>query len=111
MSVGPIYNVPLVQMGHVEKIVEDMQNQPQMGQYLAQAMAQKSIEKQNEQVQTIDPQPALVQVNPDDKERKDQEAANKKKQQHAAPRNNDEAPVDAPRDGNPWTGIIVNKKV
>lgn len=54
MSVLNTMPAPVIQMGHVEKLVEVVQNQPHVQQLVAQEEAKKTLKAQSEQIAGTD---------------------------------------------------------
>lgn len=106
MSVDGIPLLPIIQMGHVEKVVEDLQNSPQMQQHAAQDAAQKTLDTDKNLVQQTDPSVDAKNVNPDDQKRQQQHQEKKRNAQAEEPEENASG-----KSTGSWSGIIVNTKV
>ena len=110
MSVEQGIPLPVVQMGHVEKIVEQAQNQPHVQQLVAQEIAARELQKANSQVQKTDVSEPGRKV--DDKKKQQRERGGGRSSKYEA--KGEEMPDEAEDDRQgmePWSGRIVNVKI
>jgi hypothetical protein len=113
MTVLSTLPAPVIQMGHVEKIVEVAQNQPQVQQQVAQEAAVQTLREQQRRVAGVDTAKEGQRV-------REREAGGRGRQEAEADRHSpsgqetgggDAESGDDPRKGNPWAGRIVNLKI
>lgn len=108
MSVLTTLPAPIIQMGHVEKIVEMAQNQPHVHQLINQEEAKKSLQTQSEQVAVTDKTAhgrKVMSKNEEEGHRRQQQAATDERR----PDNDHEQECDkeVAKSDNPWAGNIV----
>lgn len=115
MSITPLQQIPVVQMGHVEKIVEAVQNQPEVQQAVAQETAKSRLKAQEDQVPRVekDREAEKLRTNEDGRNKQNPGREPVKKDQRKAGANQpapatEETPA---RGDNPFAGHIVNLKV
>lgn len=107
MSVLNTMPAPVIQMGHVEKIVEAVQNQPYVQQLVAQEEAKKTLKAESEQIAVAEKTALSRKV----RDRGDEEGS---RQQHAGPggESRGDKPDSPDEEGrnknNPWAGHIVS---
>lgn len=120
MSITPLQQIPLAQMGHVEKIAEVTQNQPQVQQQVSQETAKAELKEQSGQVPKIDKgqEAEKLRAERDGKRRQqpqtgqERRAKNQKDDESAGASPPEQSQEDTPpRGDNPWAGHIVNIKV
>ena len=112
MTVLSTLPAPVIQMGHVEKIVEVAQNQPQVQQQVAQEAAVQTLREQQRRV-------AGVVTAKEGKRVREREAGGRGRQEAEADRHppsgqgraGDAESGDGPHRENPWAGRIVNLKI
>lgn len=109
MSVTPMQQIPVVQMGHVEKIVEVVQNQPHVLQQVAQETAKNELRQQAGQVPQVNKSEAAHEIRTEADGQNKQQAAGG--QQHKEKDNQPDDQEEPPRGENPWAGHIVNLKI
>lgn len=102
--------LPLVQMGHVEKLAEVAQNQPQVQQQVLQETAFQALREQNSQVPVTDEteqaqMKSLQERHPEKRRRNDKRLSRTRTQPDD---DKDPASESAPHEDNPWAGNIVN---
>lgn len=108
MSVLNTMPAPVIQMGHVEKIVEAVQNQPYVQQLVAQEEAKKTLKAESEQVAVAEKTAQSRKV----RDRGEEEGS--RQQQHAGPDgepggDKTDSPDEEGRNkNNPWAGHIVS---
>ena len=111
MSVENSLPLPVVQMGHVEKLAEVAQNHPVVQQQVAQETAKQELLKANSQVaETTKTEKSRFQRARERDARRGQGRPMGKKQR-AADNESGEEPESSPHDANPWAGNILNMKV
>ena len=102
-----IESLPIVQMGHVEKLAENLENQPVVQQQVTQLEAERILREQGSKVPTTEssekPQRRRVGEQGGDKP-KDHAREGK---EHPPPKEHEEETPAA----NPWSGNILNLKV
>lgn len=110
MSGDNTLNLPVVQMGHVEKLVEVAQNQPHVQQLVAQQTIAKELRKKDSQVPATEKSEENRRVRDrDDDDRPDKQG---KKKQGGSPNEDGSCPDDeASASESPWVGNIVNVKI
>lgn len=106
MSVLNTLPAPVIQMGHVEKLVEVAQNQSTVQQQISQEEAQKTLKAEAEQVAGTDRSAQGKKV----RAKKDEEDG---RRQQAGSGGQRDAKKEAPEEenankGNPWSGHIVS---
>ncbi len=101
----------MVQMGHVEKIVEQAQNQPHVQQLVAQEVTKAELQQANSQVQQVDGPEAGRKVDDRKKERRKGQGGGGRRPGREGPGGNPDE-EEAERQGvSPWSGHIVNVKI
>lgn len=113
MSVEQGLPLPVVQMGHVEKIVETAQNQPHVQQLVAQELAAAELQRANSQVQKTEVTEAGRKVDDRKKERRKGQQGGDGGRSQARDASGAETDGEEPdRQGmSPWAGHIVNVKI
>ena len=111
MSVLNTLPAPVVQMGLVEKLVADEQNQPLVQQIVAQQNAGAALKAQKERVSEVDSAEHGKKV------REREAGSGRQEQRHMGQRRQGEADEEdsstqsGPHRANPWAGHIVNVKI
>ncbi len=103
--------LPIVQMGHVEKLAEVAQNHPEVQQSVAQQLAKSALQKQK----TLVPQVDTTEQGKRVREREAQRDKRQSRRERKAGGKTDEDAGDAQEarssDDNPWAGHILNLKI
>ncbi len=110
MTVDNTLNLPVVQMGHVEKLVEVAQNQPHVQQLVAQQTVAQELKKQESQVPKTENAEKGRRVR--DRDGDDRPGSNTR--QHAqgnSPGKQDSPPEEEASPSTPWVGHLVNVKI
>ena len=118
MSITSLQQIPLVQMGHVEKIVEVAQNQPLVQQQVSQETAKAELKDQSGQVPKIEKsqESQKLRVERDGKRGQhgagqQEQARDKKKQDPPGAIPAEQSQAERSAGDSPWAGHIVNIKV
>ncbi len=118
MSTSNLLPVSVVQMGHVEKLVDTIQNQPDALRQVAEETAKQNLADQNKLIEKTDRPEIVNHIRTDadaekrgKKQGEDLDTPHKKK--HTQPGQDHDSPEspDAAWRSNPWAGNIVNTKV
>ena len=110
MSGDNTLNLPVVQMGHVEKLVEVAQNQPHVQQLVAQQTIAKELKQKETQVPATEKGEKNRRVR--DRDDDDRPGRQGKKKQGNPPDADANSPDDeAAACESPWVGNIVNVKI
>ncbi len=108
MTVDNTHALPVVQMGHVEKLVEVAQNQPHVQQLVAQQTIVQELKRQDGQVAKTEKSEKSRRVgNKDVDERQGNYAGN----QPQGGSRQEEAPPEEEAAASPWVGNIINVKI
>ncbi len=102
-----IESIPVVQMGHVEKVAENLETQPVVQQQATQTEAERILREQNSKV----PPPESAEKTRGRRvgERGEESGGKNRDGRQPPPRRND-ADEEQPAQ-NPWSGNILNVKV
>ncbi len=106
MSIGE--SLPVVQMGHVEKLAENLQNQPAVQQQVMHNEAERILREQNSKV------PPAEESQKGKRRRVNERGEEKPKEgrpDHDRPAPRDGEPEEPGAAPNPWAGNILNLKV
>lgn len=98
----------LAQIGHAEKIVQELQSHPEVQRQMAEQLAAETLKRQGASVEKTDDAEKSRSVSSRDKkrrERQERRAAHKKTAQEPA---EDE---ESPGADSPWSGNILNLKI
>ena len=110
MTVDNTLNLPVVQMGHVEKLVEVAQNQPHVQQLVAQQTVAQELKRQDSQVPKTENAEKGRRVR--DRDEDDRPGKNAHGQpQGRSPDGERDPPEEEASSGSPWVGNIVNVKI
>lgn len=112
MSVLNTLPAPVIQMGHVEKIIEVEQNQPYVQQLVTQEAAREALKAQGERV-------SEVEVADRGRKVREREAGGNRQQpggegqakREAAGEGEEASSGSGPGQPNPWAGHLVNVKI
>ena len=99
--------LPIIQMGHVEKLAESLENQPVVQQQATQTEAERILREQNSQVPPAE-SPEKTQGRRVGGQGDGSGGKNRGDKEHPPPRKQNEQDPPAP---NPWAGNILNLKV
>ena len=118
MSTGNLLPISVIQMGHVEKAVDTIQNQPEALRQVAQETAKQNLQDQNKLIEKTDRPEIINHIRTDadgQKRQKNQDedldTPRKKKDTQPGQVQESAEPEEAPPSANPWAGHIVNLKV
>ena len=107
MTVDNTHALPVVQMGHVEKLVEVAQNQPHVQQLVAQQTIALELKKQDSQVAKTEKSEKGRRVgNSDEKDRQGQNARS-----HSQDGSQQEETPPEEEAASPWVGNNINVKI
>ncbi len=105
--------LPLVQMGHMEKVVEVAQNHPQVQQQVMQEIAAREIKAEQDAVPEVEDshksEGAKLRAAEERRERREKRQGKR----NMPPAEAETPPTleSSPHDDNPWAGNIVNLKI
>ena len=104
--------LPLVQMGHVEKLAEAAQNHPQVQQQILQETAAQALREQNSQVPATDEteEPLLKDLGDRQEKKRRGRRGSRAKKAGTTEKEETSSPSGSPG-GNPWAGNIINVKI
>ncbi|MDR1360130.1 MAG: hypothetical protein LBJ82_04030 [Deltaproteobacteria bacterium] len=108
MSADLALSLPVVQMGHVEKLVEMSQNQPQAQQLAAQQTIVRELKNQDQRIaETQKTESQRV------REREEQESGGDSAQRDCSQeQRREETPAEQEAEGKaPWAGHLVDVRV
>jgi len=112
MSVLNTLPAPIIQMGHVEKLIEVEQNQSHVQQLVAQETAREALRAQGERVSEVETSERGRRV-------REREAGGNRRQpggegqakREASGEGEEASPDSGSGKPNPWAGHIVNMKI